>query len=107
MILGRQEAFASKRPVGRALLDAFGTGIGFMIALLILGTFREILGSGTVLGFPIFGPNFEPWVVFVLPPGGFLTIGFVLLGLNAWQKRRDEKAAAIDGVSGVPQEEAA
>jgi electron transport complex protein RnfE len=107
MILGRQEAFASKRPVGRALLDAFGTGIGFMIALLILGTFREILGSGTVLGFPIFGPNFEPWVVFVLPPGGFLTIGFVLLGLNAWQKRRDEKEAALDGVSGVPQEEAA
>jgi electron transport complex protein RnfE len=106
MILGRQEAFASKRPVGRALMDAFGTGIGFMIALLILGTFREILGSGTVLGFPIFGPNFEPWVVFVLPPGGFLTIGFVLLGLNAYQRRKEQRAAAL-GVSGVPQEEAA
>jgi electron transport complex protein RnfE len=107
MILGRQEAFASKRPVGRALLDAFGVGIGFTIALLIMGTFREILGSGTVLGFPVFGPNFEPWVVFVLPPGGFFTIGFVLLGLNAWQKRKDEKAAASAGVSGVPREEAA
>jgi electron transport complex protein RnfE len=107
MILGRQEAFASKRPVGRALLDAFGVGIGFTIALLILGTVREILGSGSILGFPIFGPNFEPWVVFVLPPGGFLTIGFVLLGLNAWQKRRDEKEAAIAGVGGVPREEAA
>jgi electron transport complex protein RnfE len=107
MILGRQEAFASKRSVGRSLLDAFGTGIGFMIALLILGTFREILGSGTVLGFPVFGSNFEPWVVFVLPPGGFLTIGFVLLGLNAWQKRRNDRAAALDGVGGVPQEEAA
>jgi electron transport complex protein RnfE len=107
MILGRQEAFASKRPVGRALLDAFGVGIGFTIALLILGTFREILGSGTVLGFPIFGSNFEPWVVFVLPPGGFLTIGFVLLGLNAWQKRRDEKAAAVGGAGNLPQEEAA
>jgi len=107
MILGRQEAFASKRPVGRALLDAFGVGIGFTIALLILGTVREILGSGSILGIPIFGPNFEPWVVFVLPPGGFLTIGFVLLGLNAWQKRRDEKAAANVGVGGAPQEEAA
>jgi electron transport complex protein RnfE len=106
MILGRQEAFASKRPVGRALLDACGTGIGFTIALLILGTFREILGSGTVLGFPIFGPNFEPWVVFVLPPGGFLTIGFVLLALNAYQKRKEQRAAALS-VSGVPQEEAA
>ena len=107
MILGRQEAFASKRPVGRALLDAFGVGIGFTIALLILGTVREILGSGSILGFSIFGPNFEPWVVFVLPPGGFLTIGFVLLGLNAWRKRRDEKAAAVVGTGGSPQEEAA
>jgi electron transport complex protein RnfE len=104
MILGRQEAFASKRPVGRALLDAFGTGIGFMIALLILGTFREILGNGSVLGIPIFGSDFEPWVVFVLPPGGFLTIGFVLLGLNAYQRRKEERAAAL---SVAPQEEAA
>jgi len=106
MILGRQEAFASKKPVGRSLLDAFGVGIGFTIALLILGTIREILGSGSVLGIPLFGPNFEPWVVFVLPPGGFLTIGFVLLGLNAYQRRRDRKAAEV-GPGAVPQEEAA
>ncbi len=106
MILGRQEAFASKRPVGRALLDAVGTGIGFMIALLILGTVREILGSGTVLGISLFGPNFEPWVVFVLPPGGFLTIGFVLLGLNSYQRRKEQRARALSG-GGVPQEEAA
>jgi electron transport complex protein RnfE len=105
MILGRQEAFASKKPVGRSLLDAAGTGAGFMIALLILGTFREILGSGSVLGFSLFGSNFEPWVVFVLPPGGFLTIGFVLLGLNAYKKRRDERAAVL--TTAMPQEEAA
>lgn len=106
MILGRQEAFASKRPVVRSLLDAVGTGIGFMIALLILGTVREILGSGTVLGISLFGPNFEPWVVFVLPPGGFLTIGFVLLGLNSYQRRKEERARALSA-GGVPQEEAA
>ncbi len=103
MILGRQEAFASKKPVGRSLLDALGTGTGFMIALLILGTFREVLGSGTVLGISVFGSNFEPWVVFVLPPGGFLTIGFVVLGLNSYQRRKDKKAAAL----GAPQGEAA
>ena len=108
MILGRQEAFASKQPVGRSLLDSLGTGIGFLIALLILGTVREILGSGTVLGFSLFGSNYEPWVVFVLPPGGFLTIGFVLLGLNTYQRRKKQRAAALGGtVGGVPQGEVA
>ena len=95
MILGRQEAFASKRPVGRALLDAFGTGIGFMIALLMLGTIREVLGNGTILGINVMGPNFEPWVIFVLPPGGFFTIGFILLGLNWYEQRKKQRAAAV------------
>jgi electron transport complex protein RnfE len=108
IILGRQEAFASKRPVGRSVLDAVGSGIGFMIALLILGTFREIIGSGTVLGFPVFGSHYEPWVVFVLPPGGFFTIGFVLLSLNAYQRRKEQRAAALGRLpGGMPKEEAA
>lgn len=94
MILGRQEAFASKRPVGRALIDACGTGLGFLIALLIMGGFREVLGNGTFLGVSLFGPNFEPWVVFVLPPGGFLTLGFALLFLSWWEERRKRSKAA-------------
>ncbi len=94
MILGRQEAFASKRPVGRALIDACGTGIGFLIALLIMGGFREVLGNGSFLGVSLFGPNFEPWVVFVLPPGGFLTLGFALLFLSWWEERRKRSKAA-------------
>ena len=73
MILGRQEAFASKRPIGRSLLDAVGTGTGFMIAMLMMGTFREVLGNGSILGISLFGDGFEPWVIFILPPGGFLT----------------------------------
>jgi len=108
MILGRQEAFASKRPIGRSVLDAIGTGIGFMIAMLMLGVVREILGSGTILGFGLFGPNFEPWVVFVLPPGGFLTIGFILLWLNWYQKRKNQRVASLGRLAeGVPSEEAA
>ncbi len=92
MILGRQEAFASKHPVGRAFFDAVGTGFGFIIALLMMGTLREVLGNGTLLGFAIFGPAYEPWVVMILPPGGFFALGFLLLGLNWWQQRRNRRA---------------
>jgi len=91
MILGRQEAFASKRPVGRALLDAAGTGAGFMIALLMMGGVREILGMGSFLGVPLFGDHYEPRVVKILPPGGFFTLGFWLLGMNWWTERKKEQ----------------
>ena len=91
MILGRQEAFASKRPVGRAVLDAVGTGAGFIVALLMMGSFREVVGSGTFLGHPLFGPDYEPWIVMILPPGGFFTLGFIVLGF-AWWKAREERS---------------
>ncbi|MDP2469670.1 MAG: electron transport complex subunit E [Candidatus Palauibacterales bacterium] len=90
MILGRQEAFASKRPVGRSILDAAGSGAGFMIALLMMGTFREILGSGSIMGHSLFGENFEPWIVMILPPGGFLTLGSILLVFGWWKERKAE-----------------
>jgi electron transport complex protein RnfE len=107
MILGRQEAFASKRPVGRAVLDAVGTGTGFMIALVLMGAFREVLGNGTFLGVPLFGPSYEPWVVMVLPPGGFLTLGFLLLALNWVRRRKEQRTAMGEWPEGVRREEAA
>jgi electron transport complex protein RnfE len=110
MILGRQEAFASKRPIGRALLDAVGTGAGFMIAMLMMGTFREVLGNGSILGIPLFGDNFEPWVIFILPPGGFLTLGFILLTFGWWQERKADTARVRQwphGVATPSREEAA
>jgi Na+-translocating ferredoxin:NAD+ oxidoreductase subunit E len=88
MVLGRQEAFASKRPVGRAILDATGTGIGFILALLLVGGVREILGNGTFLGAPVFGEAFEPWIVMILPPGGFFTLGILLLVFSWWAGRQ-------------------
>ncbi|MBI4539940.1 MAG: electron transport complex subunit E [Gemmatimonadetes bacterium] len=87
IILARQEAFASRQPVGRSVLDAVGTGLGFIVALLLMGTLREVIGYGSLLGIPLFGPAYEPWVVMILPPGGFLTIGAILMGL-AWVERR-------------------
>jgi electron transport complex protein RnfE len=92
MILGRQEAFASKNSVGRSLLDAIGTGVGFIIACLMMGGFREILGYGTFFERALFGSNYEPWIIFILPPGGFLTIGFILLAMNWWEKRKADRA---------------
>jgi electron transport complex protein RnfE len=88
IILGRQEAFAAKNPVGRSVLDAVGNGVGFMIAMLIMGVVREVLGSGTLLGYRVFGASFEPWVIMVLPPGGFLTLAFIHLTLNWVRQRR-------------------
>jgi electron transport complex protein RnfE len=93
LILSRQEAFASKRPVGRAALDAIGSSTGFLIALLIMGAVRELLGNGSLLGRPVFGPHFEPWVIMILPPGGFLTLGLVLIGLAWFEERRARRAA--------------
>jgi electron transport complex protein RnfE len=100
MILGRQEAFASKNSVPRALLDATGVGIGFIIAMLMMGVVREVLGYGSLLGYSLFGSGYEPWVVFILPPGGFLTIGFILIWLNWWERRKSQRAeAAPDAVA--------
>ncbi|MFC1778567.1 electron transport complex subunit RsxE [Pseudomonadota bacterium] len=98
MILGRQEAFSAKNSVFRSLLDAIGTGIGFTIALVMMGGFREILGEGRFLGYSLFGPNFEPWVIMVLPAGGFLTLGFILLAMGFFEQRkksRTEQAAEV------------
>lgn len=82
MILGRHEAFASRNPVGRSVLDALGTSVGFLLALVLMGGIREILGSGSLVGHRIFPDTFEPWVVMALPPGGFFTIAFILMGLS-------------------------
>jgi electron transport complex protein RnfE len=101
MILSRQEAFASKRPIGRSLLDAVGTGFGFIIAMLMMGVVREVLGAGTIFGTKVIPGNFEPWVIFVLPPGGFLTLGFWLLLLNWFQEKRAERAKVREWPEGV------
>jgi len=101
IILSRQEAFASKRPIGRSLLDAVGTGVGFTIAMLMMGSVRELLGQGTLLNYRVIPGNFEPWVIFILPPGGFLTLGFWLLILNWWEERKKERAKVREWPDGV------
>lgn len=91
IILGRQEAFSARNTVWRSVLDAAGMGAGFTITLLMMGTLREALGAGTILGHSIFGPRFEPWVIMVLPPGGFLTLGVILLAMGWWREMRSTR----------------
>lgn len=87
MILGRAESFASKNPLIPSILDGLGTGVGFLIAIFMMGALREILGSGTFLGLPLFGDNFEPWVVMILPSGGFFMLGVLMLAVYGLNKR--------------------
>jgi len=90
LILGRQEAFASRYPTKLAVLDAVGMASGFLLALLSLGAVREILGDGALFGVRLFSENFEPWVIMILPPGGFLTLGVILLFFNWFKTKKDE-----------------
>ena len=92
IILGRAEAYASKNNVKKAAIDALGMGAGFTFALLCLGVVRELLGSGTLLGYPVLGSHFEPWAVMILPPGAFFVLGTWLLIFNAMRERSARKA---------------
>ncbi len=78
LILGRAEAFASKNPVSRSAADGLGMGLGFTLALFMLGAVREIFGSGAILGFDLFGPSYQPILLMILPPGAFITLGLLL-----------------------------
>ena len=100
LILGRQEAFASRYPTNLAVMDALGMAFGFFIALFSLGAIREILGNGSLFGVSLFGDNFEPWIIMILPPGGFLTLGAILLFFNWFQRKKDEFLADVAAVDG-------
>jgi len=89
IILGRAEAFASKRPIFHSLLDGLGMGIGFTLALVILGSVREIFGYGTIFGVQIFGAGFEPALIMILPPGAFLALGLLLALMNKLTKTEE------------------
>jgi electron transport complex protein RnfE len=100
LVLERPEAYAGKNPVGKSMLDGLGMGLGFAFALTCLGTVREVLGAGTFLGVHLFGRSFEPWVLFLLPPGGFIALAMWLLTFTLFRerqakRRRDAEEAAI------------
>ncbi len=100
MILGRAESYASKTRPLKAIVNALGVGGGFTIALLCLGSVRELLGNGSLLGISIFGEAFQPWVIMLLPPGGFFVLGAWLLLFNWVRLRNEENAAQTEAARG-------
>ncbi|GAB6169931.1 electron transport complex subunit E [Clostridium carnis] len=91
IILGRAEAYASKNPVIPSIFDAIGMGLGFTIALLSIGTFREVLGAGQLLGFQILPETFKPISIMILAPGAFFTLGGLMVILNAINMKKAAK----------------
>ena len=88
IILGRVESFASKNNVLYSAIDAIGMGVGFTWALTLLGIIREIFGMGSIFGVAVMSSNFTKWVIFILPPGAFLTLGVMLWIINSLSKTK-------------------
>ena len=92
IILARAEAFASKNPVLPSAVDGLAMGLGFTFALCILGSIREILGNGTWLGFRVLPESYPNMVIFLLPAGAFLTLGFVIAAVQKIRNSADDRA---------------
>lgn len=90
IVLARIEIFASKNPVTASVMDALGMGAGFTLALLLLASIREILGSGSWFGFNVAGALFEPAIIMLLPPGAFIALGLMMALLNKFTGRVEE-----------------
>ena len=94
IILARAEAFASKNGPILSAADGLGMGVGFTLALTLIGTVRELIGSGSVFGLNVLGASYEPMLLIVLASGGFLTFGLLLGIFNLIVKKIERKRAA-------------
>ncbi len=97
IILARAEAFASKNGVLPSIVDGLGMGLGYTLALLVLGSLREIIGAGSIFGYKLFSDAFQPALIFIMPPGAFILLG-ILIGI--FNKVRMNKAASDSKVKG-------
>ena len=89
IILGRAEAFASKNGLWTSFQDAVGMCLGYTLALSFVGSVREILGAGTLLGFPVLSASYQPILLMLMPPGAFITMGFLFAGVNYLKQRKE------------------
>lgn len=91
IIFARAEMFAQKNGPVLSVMDGIGMGAGFTLAITVIGSVREILGAGTWMGIPVTVNLFEPAIMFILPPGGFLAMGFLVALFNQLTKKRKKK----------------
>ena len=94
IILGRAEAFASKNNPVMSLADGMGIGLGFTISLFVLGSLRELFGSGTLLGVNVMWESFEPFAFMLKPPGAFVALGLLLGLMNLISQIQARKGGA-------------
>ncbi|MGL4307583.1 electron transport complex subunit RsxE [Cetobacterium sp. SF1] len=90
IVLGRAESFASKNTVFKSMLDGIGVGLGFTLALTLLGTIREIIGNGTAFGIKVTPEAYTPALIFVLAPGAFITIGCIIATQNYIKSKKGQ-----------------
>lgn len=88
IILGRAEAYASKNTVLDSAIDGVGMGLGFTLALTILGSIREILGAGSIFGFKFIPESADGMLLFIMPPGAFIALGFLIAFVNVLKNRK-------------------
>ena len=91
IILARAEAFASKNPVLPSIFDGLGMGVGFTLALTLIGVIRELIGNGSVFGVTVLGAGYQPMLLFVMAAGGFITFGLLLGAFNAIVKKIERR----------------
>lgn len=91
IVLGRAESFASKNNIVLSVLDGVGIGLGFTLALTLLGGIREILGNGSIFGLSFLPASVEPALLFILPPGAFLTLGCMIAFVNHHKSKKKLK----------------
>lgn len=95
IILGRAESYASKNKPLESVFDGLGMGFGFTIGLTLIGLIREILGAGTAFNIQIFGQWFTPITIFIMAPGAFLVLSFLVAGMNIVRKKMEAKGTPL------------
>lgn len=94
IIFARAESFASKNPPLSSMADGLGMGLGFTLSITLLSCIRELIGTGGIFGFNLLGAGYDPALMFVLAPGGFITLGLTLAGVNKVLKLIQKKREA-------------